>query len=1718
MNSVNFWFNVNTASQHLQTMPTASSKIYDRVGYSKTLSDYVMQLMSGGSTTAGIKTDFGGTRLDRRTQIVIPFQSLLLQMTKHLHFPAPKYKLIDVRTNSAAVLVYTDSGPEAYTYAAQIAVRDLMERFNVWVEDISIFKRREFERCAGLYKLKRQELRNHSRGVVGLPLLEKLGRGAPIGSVPVIVDYNGILQLIICKCHIQCTGLEIVAHGRSKYTAWTTISSLKGSNDSKTFFSVRCDHIEDSKNSLAKTVIDYLIPIYNLEIIDANYNPKLTAYAAILCALEMESYLAAKERFLGMEIMTATPISLPVKICSPPKDLGIKLPTMIFIPVPPKKKPYKTASMQLSVETKMQSGHRKIFRVPEELPTILFLIIQRQWAWVDLNECVKFFHSPKYQRLGIPAATIGQPLPRAPLQLPLVQQCNKCRAYKIGFETKNFCCGDGAIELPQKEYPVELARLVHCQYRRCNTFSKIYHHVPNLVPSDGRPKYLKLYFYDGQHEAENRANCFSELRQDVIDILMRVTQTNPYARFFRSLKDISVDENTEIVINKNPRADPNVYNAPTSDEVAVIWSESSSSSLSDGPHISVTGKVNGTHRIMHYYGCYDPLQYPLLFPSGECGWRQGLKKRKQNPQIQTANAQPMLHPASVESVEALLEAEENRTTRMHTEDEKQISCREYYCYKLQNRPGNMMLKAGRCLQQYIVDMYVKVENTRLDFFRHNQDTIRAELYQGILDTIDAGESCAANVGRRVILPPTYIGGPRDLKKRYLNAMSLVQEYGKPDLFVTMTCNTNWPEIRQQLSPGEEPQNRPDIVVRVFHAKLLALKKQIMEKHVFGEVAAFIYVVEFQKRGLLHAHILIILKPPYKVNVVGDFDKFVSAEIPSSSHPTLRAMVLKHMMHGPCGRLDPDRQCMKHKSSIGQCKYKYPKSFTSETTTNSDGYPVYRRRDTGHDKIPFNVVREKDPKPIDEIEQYQSGRWVSPCEAMWRIYGFDLFETQPPVMVLPVHLQNMQSLQLHPEENLERVVANEKRARTPLTEFFKENSKPHAEQLLYRDFTKKYRWDKGEKKWFKRRTKLVVIGRLVFVTPSEGERYFLRLLLLHVRGPKSFKDLLNVNGFECKTFQEAALRRHLIEEDNTADLCLSEACKVQMPSVLRYLFATLLIFCQPRDPASLWTKYYSELSQDFRHKYPHEPNKVNHLTASSVEGSLEAMGKSLKYFNLEHLVEAQDDEIRRTKDIIDALDAPIPQECIDFCSMLNAEQKEAFNTIVNHVKEGKPGAFFIDGPGGTGKTFLYNALYAEVRLMGKIVLPTATSGIAAANIPSGRTTHSILKLPLDTSTSLSCDVPKQSSLAALIRESSLIIWDEASMAKKQNIDAVDLLLRDLCNAKITFGGKIIVFGGDFCQVLPVIPHKSQREAVEASLVNSPLWPGFIKFRLTENMRAREDPIYSAFLLSLGNGELQTEENQYVQLPEEIVRHPTDGGPDPINEITSVAFPELDLIEFSSDIFTTRAILTPMNEDVDAINSVLIDKFPGEPVIYKSYDTVLDDKCNIYPAEFVNKLCPGGMSPHELILKENCPVILLRNILPSFGLCNGTRLLCKRFSPNLIECVITTGHHKGEHVFIPRVKLRPSESANYPFQFQRNQFPIKLSFAMTINKSQGQTLSQVAVYLPRPCFSHGQLYVALSRARTSKQVTVVSTTRPNFIPDIYVKNVVSYTVLRLANIIS
>ena len=175
---------------------------------------------------------------------------------------------------------------------------------------------------------------------------------------------------------------------------------------------------------------------------------------------------------------------------------------------------------------------------------------------------------------------------------------------------------------------------------------------------------------------------------------------------------------------------------------------------------------------------------------------------------------------------------------------------------------------------------------------------------------------------------------------------------------------------------------------------------------------------------------------------------------------------------------------------------------------------------------------------------------------------------------------------------------------------------------------------------------------------------------------------------------------------------------------------------------------------------------------------------------------------------------------------------------------------------------------------------------------------------------------------------------------------------------------------------------------------------------------------------------------------------------------------------------NAVLQATNKTVDAINTVVLKEFPGEELILASADSAIEtDEAFTYPAEFLNSITPSGFPVHQLRLKTGCPLLLLRNINIRLGLANGTRLRLLQ-AGKALRCEILTGTHVGSIVLLPRVTFIPGgDPSDIPFR--RRQFPVQLAFAMTINKSQGQTLRRAAIYLHDEVFVHGQLYVATSR---------------------------------------
>ncbi|KAH0703681.1 hypothetical protein KY285_017959 [Solanum tuberosum] len=231
-------------------------------------------------------------------------------------------------------------------------------------------------------------------------------------------------------------------------------------------------------------------------------------------------------------------------------------------------------------------------------------------------------------------------------------------------------------------------------------------------------------------------------------------------------------------------------------------------------------------------------------------------------------------------------------------------------------------------------------------------------------------------------------------------------------------------------------------------------------------------------------------------------------------------------------------------------------------------------------------------------------------------------------------------------------------------------------------------------------------------------------------------------------------------------------------------------------------FEDSLSEDLKSFSNTEPKNVRYKVLNHINDVLHSMGHDINEYNLVLENIRPSETTKDTKDIHFERNIIVSEEDLLLPKNLNAEQLISYNTIIDRISSKKAGAFFVDGPGGTGKTYLYRALLATVRSQGFIALATATSGVAASVLPGGRTAHSRFKMPIDIDDNFCCNVSKQSPLACLIKDAKLIVWDEASMAKKNMIEALDVLLRDIMDVKTLFGGKVIVFGGDFRQTLPV----------------------------------------------------------------------------------------------------------------------------------------------------------------------------------------------------------------------------------------------------------------------------------------------------------------------------
>lgn len=285
----------------------------------------------------------------------------------------------------------------------------------------------------------------------------------------------------------------------------------------------------------------------------------------------------------------------------------------------------------------------------------------------------------------------------------------------------------------------------------------------------------------------------------------------------------------------------------------------------------------------------------------------------------------------------------------------------------------------------------------------------------------------------------------------------------------------------------------------------------------------------------------------------------------------------------------------------------------------------------------------------------------------------------------------------------------------------------------------------------------------------------------------------------------------------------------------------------------------------------------------------------------------------------------------------------------------------------------------------------------------------------------CNIKKNTQLSQLLIETSLIIWDEAPMSDRNCFESLDKSLKDLLNNHIDpFGGKSILLGGDFRQTLPVKRKAHKSQILSSSLPRSYIWKYFKTYHLTENMRLNGNEIhsnnrvevenFSKWLLEIGDGVLGTPDiedpinTKGITIPSQFLIPYNDKA---IGKLINFIYDESTLKNPLQTNISQKAIVCPKNETADIINTIILGMTSTNNVTYLSVDSITPLASNeeqtdiLYPIEYLNLLNFNGLPPHKLELKVNAPIILIRNIDQTAGLCNGTRLIITQLLPRIIK---------------------------------------------------------------------------------------------------------------------
>jgi hypothetical protein len=636
-------------------------------------------------------------------------------------------------------------------------------------------------------------------------------------------------------------------------------------------------------------------------------------------------------------------------------------------------------------------------------------------------------------------------------------------------------------------------------------------------------------------------------------------------------------------------------------------------------------------------------------------------------------------------------------------------------------------------------------------------------------------------------------------------------------------------------------------------------------------------------------------------------------------------------------------------------------------------------------------------------------------------------------------------------------------------------------------------------------------RMEMLYPSAGEIWYLRLILQN-RPCQSYEDARTYHGILYSTFQLSAIAHKYVDSEKETTLCFEEALMFSTARELRYLFSSLTLQGFPTLHLFETERFYLAMTED----YHYEANIIQ-----SIDGIKNALlcdlqslfienNKSLSDYSLpepnEYPTEIEREKMKYNENeqsnLFHLLNRQIPN---------TDEQESIFQLIKTCIDEDKSGKYFIQGQGGCGKTMLAKKILSYTRSQGKIALGCASTGLAATIYDDFYTAHDLFCFPVveegeeDESEPPYCQFETKKGRKALLDEAKVIIWDEMVSNCRDIYEAA-------YEAMNGFRGKILIGMGDWRQTLPIVPHGRYEEIRNACMKSSHLWNQFDILMLTRNMRlqslspsnAEIQQQYAQMILTIGEGRpnhinidyLMDEENKQKQLygllsiPYYISTNDLLS-----NDNLGIILAKEWLYPDGFENVLTSTILAATNQRVDEWNEIVQLLNPSPLYTIFSNDTLseVDDPHGylkgMLTTSVLNTMNHNSVPPHKLNLKVNDICLITRNLSKRYGLANNTRVRILEISPQQTAIRIQTIGNSPKSATIPRIRFKFRLPFSSSFQMTRIQFPLRLAYCMTYNKSQGQTLDKVLLDITSPPFAHGHLYVALSRVTNSKNIRII-----------------------------